>query len=765
MAVSFRDLPIKRKLMLVTVISTGFSLLVVCVALIAYERMTFRRNLVRSTETLAQLIGANSNAALMFNNQRDAIEVLNALSVEDQIVAAALYDKKNELFAQYRSTAETREVPANPGPLGHVFSSSRLGMFRAVLDDDERRVGTIYLRADLDPMYARFWFYGVLVVAVGGCSALGALALSTFLQRRIAAPILELAGVARGVSDRNDYGVRARKYGNDELGALTDDFNHMLGSIEESRTALEASEERLRLALEGSKMGTWDANLVTGALVWDDYMFPLLGISKEQFDGTGRSGLEAVHPDDRENIDRQMLQAVQGGGDYHVDFRVVGPDGAIRSMSSRGRVFFDAAGKAVRMSGVTMDVTADRQTEAALQAAKEAAEAANQAKDGFLAILSHELRTPLTPVLAAVAMIEEDTSLPEHVLQDIGMIRRNVEVEARLIDDLLDVTRVARGKLELKRHVVNARPLLEHALENYCAPEAARRKIDIFKEITASKSHVLADPSRLTQVFWNLLQNACKFTARGGSLSIRMFNENAGPGVEPDLVIEVQDDGIGIDPKVLPRIFDAFEQGERSRTRLFGGLGLGLAISRALVELHGGTLSARSGGKDRGATFTIRLHTVRPSDESATHAATAADSAESSLASERALRVLLIEDHPDTAAQLSRLLQRSRHRVTWAGSLGEARAIVTDSEAQGNGVGFDLVISDLGLPDGSGHELMRELSSRYQLPAIALSGYGMESDIRESMEAGFARHLTKPIDWHELKFTIGELFQDAPEVT
>jgi CheY-like chemotaxis protein len=403
-----------------------------------------------------------------------------------------------------------------------------------------------------------------------------------------------------------------------------------------------------------------------------------------------------------------------------------------------------------------MDITESKQTEEALHAAKEAAEAANKAKDNFLAILSHELRTPLTPVLATLAMIEEDPSVPRHIQRDLAMIRRNVELEARLIDDLLDVTRISRGKLELNRQVVDARTLLEHAMQNYCAPEATKKSLSVEIDADAEETYVLADSSRLTQVFWNLLQNACKFTPRNGRIQVTLRNERSESAEEnrPDLVIEIRDDGIGIDPQVLPRIFDAFEQGERSRSRLFGGLGLGLAISRALVELHGGSIVATSEGKDKGSQFTIRLGTV-PKPARDLQRTPGNEGIAKPVGEYRPLRILLVEDHADTAIQLSRLLKKAGHQVTWASSIQEARTTVAGSLAgKGIGSGFDLIISDLGLPDGTGHELMRELSSRHRLPAIALSGYGLESDVQESLDAGFSCHLTKPVDWAELKQAI-----------
>src|SRR5205085_9666266 len=223
---------------------------------------------------------------------------------------------------------------------------------------------------------------------------------------------------------------------------------------------------------------------------------------------------------------------------------------------------------------------------------------------------------PLTPVLATVAMLEDDQAVPSHIRRELEMIRRNIEVEARLIDDLLDVTGIIRGKLELNRQPVDVRPLLEHAMQTYCAGAAARKKLRVSIQVIATETHVLADSSRMTQVFWNLLQNACKFTPESGEIYVQVYNEFAGSrsaGPEhfgPDLIVEIRDTGIGIRPENMPHIFNAFEQGERSRTRVFGGLGLGLAISRAIVELHDGSITAESEGRNRGAKFTIRLQTV-----------------------------------------------------------------------------------------------------------------------------------------------------------
>jgi len=269
----------------------------------------------------------------------------------------------------------------------------------------------------------------------------------------------------------------------------------------------------------------------------------------------------------------------------------------------------------------------------------------------------------------------------------------------------------------------------------------------------------------MTQVLWNLLQNACKFTPEGGAIDIRVHNEpptlegTKGQAGGDDLVISVSDTGIGISEENMPRIFNAFEQGERSRTRTFGGLGLGLAISRAIVELHGGMICANSEGNGKGTKILIRLQTVKaPPVLDRSQKPGVPSIAENG----RRLRVLLVEDHPDTAEQLSRLLKRAGHNVTSAGSVKDAREVAAAKANGGSECPFDILISDLGLPDGSGHDLMRELDSCYGIPGIALSGFGMKEDVADSLAAGFARHMTKPVDWQELKAVILKLAEQVP---
>jgi signal transduction histidine kinase/CheY-like chemotaxis protein len=381
--------------------------------------------------------------------------------------------------------------------------------------------------------------------------------------------------------------------------------------------------------------------------------------------------------------------------------------------------------------------TTNRRAMAEMQKAKEDAESANRSKDQFLAVLSHELRTPLTPVLAASSMLETNNSLDPDLLDTLRLIHRNVALEARLIDDLLDLTRISKGKLELHFQLADTHELLDLALES-CRGEISNKQLQVETSFDATRHHVRADPVRLQQVFWNLINNAAKFTQRGGEIRIATSSDADGR-----LQVEIADTGIGIAPDILPRIFDAFEQGDASVTRQFGGLGLGLAITKTLVQAQGGTIAAHSEGVGRGAKFIIQMRTATRSSANLPTRPSAAE------AHAGRLKILLVEDHADTAYIMTRLLKSFRHEVRTADSVQSALGAARDDH-------FDLIISDLGLPDGSGLELTRQIRALRSPPmrGIAISGFGMEEDIRRSHEAGFGAHLTKPVTTEQLQIAL-----------
>ncbi len=378
---------------------------------------------------------------------------------------------------------------------------------------------------------------------------------------------------------------------------------------------------------------------------------------------------------------------------------------------------------------------------------------ANAAKDQFLALLSHELRNPLTPVIAMVGELEAITTNKPEVREALEIIRRNVELEARLIDDLLDVTRIAKGKLQLSFEIVSVDEILRRAYE-ICGDEIDEKEQRVEFRLKAERAWVEADPARLQQVFWNLIKNAVKFTPKGGRIIIETFNPQPN-----EIEIKVTDTGIGIEKGKIEKVFNAFEQGQSSITRRFGGLGLGLAISKAMVAAHGGQIAVHSDGKEKGASFTVRLETVaapapvEPAKVTPLPAATAPTNSPQ----KHPRHVLVVDDHLDTCRGMKLMLERRGYKISVAHSADQAIA-KADSET------FDLVISDIGLPDRNGYDLMQELTARFGLHGIALSGFGMESDIRRAHAAGFSEHLTKPINFDRLEDAIRRLLaqQGAP---
>ena len=379
--------------------------------------------------------------------------------------------------------------------------------------------------------------------------------------------------------------------------------------------------------------------------------------------------------------------------------------------------------------------------------ARNDAVAASRAKDDFIAALSHELRTPLNPVLLLASDGAENPDVPEKVREDFKMIRNNVSLEAKLIDDLLDLTRIVHGKLSLELSPVDAHAIVRDALA-IVSPAVEQKRIDLALEFGAAASLVDGDAVRLQQVFWNVLNNAVKFTPTGGRIALR--TANPAPGT---IELRITDNGTGLPPSELQKIFEPFTQGGNRA----GGLGLGLAISRQLVEKHGGRIAAASDGPGQGATFTISLPLLPADGATRLPAARSAmpEPPASRLLAARDRRLLLVEDHAATRSTLEALLKRRSFRVTTAASAAAALKLVETEE-------FDIVISDLGLPDADGYALWAAL--RRRLPravGIALSGYGMEQDLERSRAAGFAGHLTKPVSVHALDRALAALLPES----
>lgn len=419
-------------------------------------------------------------------------------------------------------------------------------------------------------------------------------------------------------------------------------------------------------------------------------------------------------------------------------------------------------GEVSAVVGSSRLITGRKQAENELKRARDEALAASRAKDDFLAALSHELRTPLNPVLLLASDAANNPEIPTAVRSDFEFIRKNVDLEARLIDDLLDLTRITRGKLLIEQRRCRLHGILQDALANVQA-DMREKKIQLRADFKASKSTVSGDAVRLQQIFWNILKNAVKFTPPEGTVTLQTEN------VDTNVIVTISDTGIGMTPEEISRIFKAFSQGEHATpgtgSHRFGGLGLGLAISKMLAELHHGKIEAFSEGRGTGSRFVVELpFSEAAADDHSTPTRSrrtlsispfpASEGATKKTSSGR--RILLVEDHAPTRLTLQHLLKSRRFEVVAAKTAAEALKFVQESD-------FSLVISDVGLPDKSGFELMKEIVAlKPSLPGIALSGYGMEDDLARSQEAGFSVHLVKPIAIGILEEAINNLLPSPP---
>ncbi|HEX2972347.1 MAG TPA: ATP-binding protein, partial [Tepidisphaeraceae bacterium] len=512
--------------------------------------------------------------------------------------------------------------------------------------------------------------------------------------------------------------------------------------------ALRVSEQKFRIMADSAPVMIW----ITGAtkeFVWCNRRWlEFSGRTLEQ--ELDQRWMDRVHEEDQARVRETYSSSFDARSVFTVEYRLRRYDGEYRWVLDTGVPLYGVQGEFIGYIGSCIDITERMQAEqdrADLlhreQRARADAEAANRRKDQFLAVLSHEMRTPLTPVLARLTLLKREPNLSPPVQSALEMIRRNVELEARLIDDLLDLTKIATGKVQLVLQMVDAHKELKDALSIY-EKEIAQKGLHLKVDLQAKEHHVKADPIRLEQVFWNLISNAVKYTPQEGSITIRSTNEG-------DLLrVEVSDTGIGIEPEVMPRLFTAFEQGEQTLTRRFGGLGLGLSISKTLIELHGGKLTASSRGKDQGAAFTVEMRFLPQAVVRAPVMPAAVLGVP-----KRSVSILVVEDSEDTVRVLSRFLRSSGHRVKTATTAKAALEIAKSED-------FELIICDIGLPDGTGWDLIRKVRSRRPVKAIALSGFALDEDVAKSKAAGFARHLAKPIIPEKLEAVIQEVAAEPP---
>jgi PAS domain S-box-containing protein len=517
------------------------------------------------------------------------------------------------------------------------------------------------------------------------------------------------------------------------------------------------SEERLRMAMEVARIGAWEWQLASGQMTWSTDPEALFGFPAGSL-GADRRLARALHPEDKPPTERALAAAL-ATGTYEAEYRAVRPDGSIVWLTDRGQVVVDADGRPERMVGISRDVTSEREAgqerEQLLRdarAARTEAETANRAKDEFLAVLSHELRTPLNAVYGYARMLQAGQLEKDAAARALDVILRNAHAQVQLIDELLDLSRVISGKLRLDVRSTDLKAVVEGALDSV-RPAAGAKGIRLQSVLDPGAGPIAGDPDRLQQVVWNLLTNGVKFTPKGGRVQIRLQRVNS------HVEIVVSDTGEGIAADVVPFVFDRFRQGDSSSTRPQSGLGLGLALVKHLVELHGGTVAAQSEGPGRGATFIVKLplSIAQLPSESGPLEHPTAGSGPAPVSGVRldGLRVLVVDNDRDAVELMGAILTGAGAVIRGCGSASEALAVVQEWRP-------DVLMSDIEMPGEDGYSLIRKVraldeTQGGQTPAVALTAYGRRQDRVRSLSAGFSMHVPKPVDPGEFTTIIARL--------
>ncbi|MGE0443656.1 MAG: ATP-binding protein [Vicinamibacterales bacterium] len=637
----FRNLPIRRKLFIMTLASSATALVLAALGVIAWDFIQFRASIRQDVAAQASIVAENSIAPLTFADNRAAGETLAVLRLRPRVASACLYAADGHVFATYHRVPDTPCPPEPPPDAGFSAAAYELSMPLRI-QADAPLLGRLYIRRDLDDLYQRA---RVGLGAVAGflvMAFVAAMLIASRLQRSIASPLLQLAETARAISVGRDYSLRATPVSNDEVGVVVYAFNDMLDRIAER-----------------------DAEL-------------------------SRANADLAHEvDERRRVEAERTSALERERD------------------------------------------------------------ANRLKDEFLATLSHELRTPLNAVLGWTRLLRATSVDSKTQARALESIERNAHAQTRLIEDLLEISRIVTGKLRIQVRDVDLAAIVDAAIE-VVQPAAVARRIQLVPDVQVRPAPSSGDPDRLQQVVWNLLSNAVKFTPEGGRVAIRLTRENG-------YHLTVTDSGQGIDARFLPHVFEPFRQADGTTSREHGGLGLGLAIARQLVELHGGTIQARSAGQGRGAEFEVYLPSVVApvAAPRRTGAMPALPPMSTDPALLRNLRVLVVDDEEDARALLETTLGHYGATVVSAASAADALDAIDRLRP-------DVLLSDIGMPHEDGYMLIRRIRERPPgrgggTPAIAITAYASSHDRVAALAAGFQAHVTKPFDAAELATLVNEL--------
>jgi len=680
--------------------------------------------------------------ALSFNDREYAQRSLNALQARESIYAAALYAADGSLFAQYvrvDQPAPPATLPRMPNSSGLRIDGGRVLVMKPVIQGGEV-LGTIYLRAQYD-VRGRVQAYLNVLGAVMIIGLIAALLAASWLHRVVTRPMESMAKVAQAIIEKRDYSFRAEKMTDDEVGVVIDAFNKMLDEVQSHARALETSEKLYRAIGESINYGVWVTDAEGRCIYASDSFLRLIGLTMYQAANDGWGSV--LHPDDLEDTMAAWKETARTGNNWYREHRMMGVDGKYHSILAQGVPIRDETGRIQRWAGINLDISRLKNTERALLQA-------DRRKDEFLATLAHELRNPLAPIRNAVRILDSDAADERQRKWGREVIARQVQRMSLLLDDLLDVSRITRGQLELKKDYVDLKSVIGIAVET-ARPllDAKQHKLSV--TLPPENIKLEADPLRLSQVIGNLLTNAAKYTDPEGSITLWARIENA------ELVIVIRDNGIGLTQESLPGLFTMFSQVNSAIDRAEGGLGIGLALVKGLVALHGGRVEAHSEGLGRGSEFIVHLphRVLAPAGAMTPEEDTGAANA----SVVRRGRILVADDNRDAAESLALVLRFSGYEVSIAFNGAEALEIAQRDRPRA-------AIIDIGMPGMSGHEVAR----RMRLEAwgrnavlIALTGWGQEQDKQAAKAAGFDAHLTKPLDPDDVERVLDDLLSGAPD--
>jgi PAS domain S-box-containing protein len=727
--------------MVVMLTTTAIALSAAGAALLFTDLRDNRAAWADDLATEADILSLSVQPTLSFNDREGAQRAVIALQARESIHVAALYTADGENFAQYTRQGESpapARVPAlTPGV--HI-DGAQVDLVKVVKQGDEI-LGTIYLRAEYD-VEGRVRAYLSVLGAVMIIGLIAALLASSWLQRVVSRPMESMANVARQIVEKRDYSFRAEKITDDEIGVVIDAFNKMLDEVQSHSRALETSEKLYRAIGESINYGVWVCDAEGRNIYTSDSLLKLVGLTQQRSADFGWG--EVLHPDDVEETMAAWKECARTGSNWYREHRMMGVDGKYHSILAQGVPIRDEAGRVQRWAGINLDIGRLKNTELALLEA-------DRRKDEFLATLAHELRNPLAPIRNAVRILDSDAADERQRKWGREVIARQVHRMSLLLDDLLDVSRITRGQLELKKDYVDLKSVVGVAVET-ARPLMDSKQHKLTVSLPAENIKLEADPLRLSQVIGNLLTNAAKYTDPEGAITLHARIENG------ELVISISDNGIGLTEEVMPALFTMFSQVNSAVDRAEGGLGIGLALVKGLVALHGGRVEVKSEGLGKGSEFIVHLpHKVLAPKNAA---AAEVDSGAANASSIRRGRVLVADDNRDAAESLALVLRFAGYEVFIA--FGGAEALEVGSRERP-----EAGLIDIGMPGMSGHEVAR----RMRLEAwgknavlIALTGWGQEQDKQAAIAAGFDRHMTKPVDPVEVERVLGDLLQssDAP---